>query len=75
MNLHDIFFSFFSKPPKDCQEGLTRGWTSSGVYTISPDGSSRVNVSCEQELDGGGWTVSFVICTNFKSVETVFLMM
>ena len=70
-----MFLLFFVKPPKDCQEGLTRGWTSSGVYTISPDGSSRVNVYCEQELDGGGWTVSFVIYTTFKSVKTLFLMM
>ena len=65
MNLHDMFLLFFVKPPRDCEEGLTRGWNSSGVYTISPDGSSRVNVYCEQELDGGGWTVS-LICSLYN---------
>ena len=65
MNLHDMLSLFFSKHPKDCEEGLTHGWNSSGVYTVSPDGSSRVNVYCEQELDGGGWTVS-LICSLYN---------
>ena len=67
-----MFLLFFVKPPRDCQAGLIRGWNSSGVYTISPDGSSRVKVYCEQELHGGGWMVSFVTCTNFRYVDNDF---
>ena len=39
-------------------EVLNKGSTKSGVYKISPDGATSHEVYCEQELDGGGWTVS-----------------
>ena len=29
----------------------------SGVYTIDPDGSGAFDVFCDQQTDGGGWTV------------------
>ena len=45
------------KLPKDCKEVLDQGSTRSGVYAISPDNRTQINVYCEQELDGGGWTV------------------
>ncbi|PIK36680.1 Tenascin-R [Apostichopus japonicus] len=44
--------------PKDCQELYVSGTRSDGVYTIYPDGwSSGIQVYCEMESNGGGWTV------------------
>ena len=34
------------------------GDKTSGVYKIKPDGVNEVKVYCEQDDDGGGWTVS-----------------
>ena len=42
---------------KSCAELYNAGKTSSGVYTISPDGSGVFDVFCDQTTDGGGWTV------------------
>ncbi|PIK59645.1 putative ficolin-2 [Apostichopus japonicus] len=43
--------------PKDCQELYVDG-SSDGVYTIYPDGwPSGIQVYCEMESNGGGWTV------------------
>ncbi|PIK59950.1 putative fibrinogen C domain-containing protein 1, partial [Apostichopus japonicus] len=45
--------------PKDCYELYVSGTRSDGVYTIYPDGwSSGIQVYCEMESNGGGWTVS-----------------
>ena len=52
-----------SKVPKDCQDVYTRGFRTSGVYKISPDGVTKINVYCEQELDGGRWTVGWHLFT------------
>ncbi|XP_071835777.1 uncharacterized protein [Apostichopus japonicus] len=44
--------------PKDCYELYVSGTRSDGVYTIYPDGwSSGIQVYCEMESNGGGWTV------------------
>ncbi|PIK59955.1 hypothetical protein BSL78_03110 [Apostichopus japonicus] len=44
--------------PKDCYELYVSGTLSDGVYTIYPDGwPSGIQVYCEMERNGGGWTV------------------
>ena len=44
--------------PKDCSEIFASGASFSGVYTVQPLGSGgAVNVYCDMETDGGGWTV------------------
>ncbi|KAL9983041.1 hypothetical protein ACROYT_G005165 [Oculina patagonica] len=42
---------------KSCAELYKSGKTSSGVYTIDPDGSGAFDVFCDQTTAGGGWTV------------------
>ena len=43
--------------PKSCAQFLQDGFTSSGVYTINPDGGKSIKVLCDMTADGGGWTV------------------
>ncbi|XP_071835749.1 uncharacterized protein [Apostichopus japonicus] len=44
--------------PKDCHELYVSGTRRDGVYTIYPDGwPSGIQVYCEMESNGGGWTV------------------
>ncbi|XP_022809164.1 ficolin-2-like [Stylophora pistillata] len=40
-----------------CQHLLKDGVTSSGVYTINPDGGKPIQVLCDMATDGGGWTI------------------
>ena len=42
---------------KTCADLYNAGKTSSGVYTIDPDGFGTFNVFCDQTTAGGGWTV------------------
>ena len=49
--------SIFTAVPGNCAETYRAGHTKSGVYTINPDGSGEFDVFCDQETDGGGWTV------------------
>ncbi|KAI3371422.1 hypothetical protein L3Q82_024021 [Scortum barcoo] len=43
---------------RDCSDLLLRGETRSGVYLVTPDLRSRsFPVSCDMDLDGGGWTL------------------
>jgi len=51
-------------PPvlKNCQDLLVNGYTTSGIYTIDPDGAggaTPINCYCDQTSDGGGWTLVF----------------
>ena len=41
----------------DCLDLLHRGFNSSGVYQIDPDGIGAYHVLCDQETNGGGWVV------------------
>ncbi|PFX16338.1 Angiopoietin-related protein 7 [Stylophora pistillata] len=40
-----------------CVELYKAGTTSSGVYSIDPDGLGAFDVYCDQSTAGGGWTV------------------
>ncbi|KAI8511532.1 cell surface pattern recognition receptor signaling pathway [Branchiostoma belcheri] len=40
-----------------CDVLYKSGVRRNGVYTIDPDGGGRIEVYCDMESDGGGWTV------------------
>lgn len=42
--------------PHDCSDIPSR--SRSGVYKISTTGTSKFDVFCDMEIEGGGWTVS-----------------
>ncbi|XP_052679056.1 ryncolin-2-like [Crassostrea angulata] len=43
--------------PRDCQDYQWEGYSQNGLYTIYPQKGGRLNVYCDQQTDGGGWTV------------------
>lgn len=42
--------------PRDCED-IQQEHNTSGVYTVSLNASDDVTVYCDQDTDGGGWTV------------------
>ena len=58
---------------KDCHELYVAGINSDGVYTIYPDGyPSGIQVNCEMESNGGGWTVSD---TSLRSTLATYMLL
>lgn len=42
---------------RDCLDLLHRGFNTSGLYNIDPDGKGAFQAVCDQETNGGGWVV------------------
>jgi len=42
---------------KDCADLFKKGHTTSGVYSIDPDGKGAFRVRCDMTTSGGGWTI------------------
>ena len=43
--------------PRDCMDIQKLGYRKTGVYTICPLRSTPVQVRCDMDTDGGGWTL------------------
>ena len=52
-----FWYHFKAIEPDSCAELLRHGWNSSGVYTINLDDGKPVQLLCDMNTDGRGWTV------------------
>ena len=58
---------------RDCQDVKDLGFTTSGVYNVTPVGSfSSFKVYCNMEIDQDGWLVSRMNLLH-KKCEFIFL--
>ena len=57
MHRIDLAYSSFPASGIDCLDLLHKGYSENGVYFINPDGNGFFYAFCDQQTNGGGWTV------------------
>ena len=58
-NITYSLYLFVAAQPQDCYDILnTHNLAASGSYIIYPVSSKEVEVWCDMETEGGGWTVN-----------------
>lgn len=57
---------------RSCAHALQEGQTTSGVYLISATGAEASSVFCDQDVDGGGWTLVGSSTTTMNDEASAF---
>lgn len=68
---------FTGAQPVDCADILHMGHNKSGIYEVWPMSrlteGTPLNVYCDMDTDGGGWTVSLLNLVLFKTFELMII--
>jgi hypothetical protein len=60
-------------PKINCKKILNSlGSADSGIYKINPSGQKQIDIYCDMETDGGGWTFVGHIDNDTNGPETYF---
>ena len=57
------------KNMKDCVDWKREGFTTDGVYSITPAVATQIEVYCDMTTDVGGWLVSTIHCSSYITYD------